>query len=141
MIFFFECSVTHRYLHVLTHSCPTRRSSDLMAPSGRNSCHGAIANFFQTADHDPSAANGFAILGDRLWYQRQRQQLTLTFHRDRQRGAGMPRHLCHPIRPVAHWLAIDGLDLVTLTQRSEESRIGNAWSSSCRFRGCPYHYT
>src|SRR3546814_17628356 len=28
-IFFFECSADHRNLHVLTHSFPTRRSSDL----------------------------------------------------------------------------------------------------------------
>src|SRR3546814_17753158 len=29
MWFFFECSGNHRYLHVLTHSFPTRRSADL----------------------------------------------------------------------------------------------------------------
>src|SRR3546814_16634147 len=29
-MFFFECSCDHRDLHVLTHSFPTRRSSDLL---------------------------------------------------------------------------------------------------------------
>src|SRR3546814_13567061 len=28
----FACDCDHRDLHVLTHSCPTRRSSDLVAP-------------------------------------------------------------------------------------------------------------
>src|SRR3546814_8864842 len=30
VFFFFECSGDHRDLHVLTHSCPPRRSSDLL---------------------------------------------------------------------------------------------------------------
>src|SRR3546814_14694389 len=33
--FFFDCYGDHRYLHVLTHSFPTRRSSDLHAGSRR----------------------------------------------------------------------------------------------------------
>src|SRR3546814_10410171 len=32
MWFFCKCFGAHRYQHVLTHSCPTRRSSDLTAP-------------------------------------------------------------------------------------------------------------
>src|SRR3546814_6505120 len=32
-VFFFECYVHHRAQHVLTHSFPTRRSSDLTTPS------------------------------------------------------------------------------------------------------------
>src|SRR3546814_10374119 len=36
MVFFFECYGDHRDLHVLTHSFPTRRSSDLAA--GRRAC-------------------------------------------------------------------------------------------------------
>src|SRR3546814_16800635 len=31
VVFFFSLSCHHRDLHVLTHSCPTRRSSDLPA--------------------------------------------------------------------------------------------------------------
>src|SRR3546814_15210203 len=31
VVFFFYCSGDHRDLHVRTHSCPTRRSSDLHA--------------------------------------------------------------------------------------------------------------
>src|SRR3546814_3950198 len=34
-LFFFECSGAHRDLHVLTHSFPTRRSSDLQAGRAR----------------------------------------------------------------------------------------------------------
>src|SRR3546814_19428038 len=31
VMFFFQLYVDHRDLHVLTHSCPTRRSSDLIS--------------------------------------------------------------------------------------------------------------
>src|SRR3546814_12002130 len=34
--FFFKCYADHRYLHVRTHSCPTRRSSDLCALGGED---------------------------------------------------------------------------------------------------------
>src|SRR3546814_15822855 len=34
--FFFECYGDHRDLHVLTHSFPTRRSSDLKIPPGHH---------------------------------------------------------------------------------------------------------
>src|SRR3546814_3870896 len=33
MLFFFLCYRDHRDLHVLTHACPTRRSSDLLPES------------------------------------------------------------------------------------------------------------
>src|SRR3546814_13565478 len=37
---FFKCTCDHRDLHVLTHSCPTRRSSDLITELMRLRLHG-----------------------------------------------------------------------------------------------------
>src|SRR3546814_16056911 len=40
MLFFFYCNGDHRNLHVLTHSFPTRRSSDLMGGSDTMAFYG-----------------------------------------------------------------------------------------------------
>src|SRR3546814_17794225 len=42
MFFFFECYGEHRDLHALTHSVPTRRSSDLEAASRRGASFVAV---------------------------------------------------------------------------------------------------
>src|SRR3546814_18102658 len=52
LLFFFYCYGDHRYLHVLTHSFPTRRASDLDADMAMNfrSGTGKLADIFAGID-------------------------------------------------------------------------------------------
>src|SRR3546814_20346053 len=76
--FFFSCNGDHRYLHVLTHSFPTRRSSDLRegvdpAPRGAAAdrdvehalARGVLCRFEEMERHAVAAVgDGNAIGGD-----------------------------------------------------------------------------
>src|SRR3546814_1435986 len=65
MLLLFECSGDHRDLHVLTHSFPTRRSSDLIWASraASASCSPASASFCAT-QASPLASNSVGQYAD-----------------------------------------------------------------------------
>src|SRR3546814_20580487 len=118
---FFEGYGDHRDLHVRTHSCPTRRSSDLLAPKAWCRVH-RFGRALERLAADPAlfladvaAAEGYA---DQAHFTREFRALAgLSPGADRRRA---------PLRPRQG------------PTRSEERTVGEEGVSNCRSRGSAY---
>src|SRR3546814_15289101 len=115
--FFFELDGDHRDLPVLTHSFPTRRSSDLPAMEEAPSEEVPVACALPPGDFNQrlawiAALNRTALLRT----QREDRRLLLTYDRSQ---AGLVHEM--------------------VDRRSEERRVGKECVSTCRSRWAPYH--
>src|SRR3546814_18102893 len=123
IIFFFKCYDDNRYLHVLTHSFPTRRSSDLLVAVVQ---HGGEVSLLAVHDRDHG---GLGQAGA---------------DRRRQVGGGgaggqrARRTVGQPDRDlIGH--GAGGYRRCPTASRSEERRVGKECFSTCRSRWSPYH--
>src|SRR3546814_19639850 len=108
-----SCNGDHRDLHVLTHSFPTRRSSDLAARA--------------KADAYAAAAN-----------LRVTRVLAIS---DGGQGGYMPQMADMEARIAAPPTVVPQAapPVMAGTNRSEERRVGKERGSTCRSRWAPYH--
>src|SRR3546814_11123827 len=125
--FFFYWYGDHRDLHGLTHSFPTRRSSDLAA---RSSCG-------EAGGRREMSGMRIVILGLSLsssWGNGH-----ATTWRALIRGLAARGHHVTFLERDQPWYA-DHRDLAEPDYRSEERRVGKECVSKCRSRGSPEHY-
>src|SRR3546814_18123404 len=120
IIFFFSGHGYHRDLHVLTHSFPTRRSSDLHDHGGHDD-HG-----HEHEDEDPPYVK---LRSNRVDVRAEYTEPFAGFEKIRFRGG---------LTDYQHQ-EIEGGEVGTTFQRSEERRVGKEGGRTCRSRWSPYH--
>src|SRR3546814_18756994 len=96
MLFFFKVSGHHRYLHLLTHSFPTRRSSDLFAAPD---VEGVLRGL------DAAAADASPPSGTRAESPRRPPMLAFLFSGQGAQFPGMARELVDRFPVVRETLA------------------------------------
>src|SRR3546814_21046152 len=121
-LFFVECYGDHRDLHVLTHSFPTRRASDL-------------DRFFAECPHvgfvvEPDFSDGVEA---RLTGAEPVGVDLVVLH--------IAAHCRHVAAHGAVWVTIIIVEIIAANAllRSEERRLGKGGVSTCRSWGSPYH--
>src|SRR3546814_13932400 len=120
-MFFFYLSGDHRDLHVLTHSFPTRRSSDLASGTRSGSGSNSGGSFSGGGD---SAGNQYILSGNVSW------------------EPDLWGKVRRSVESSSAGLQASAADVATTRlsmQRTEERRVGKECVSTCRSRGSPFH--
>src|SRR3546814_11969544 len=133
-MFFFLRYGDHRDLHVLTHSFPTRRSSDLTSWQTRARNTGIR----------PLRISTFCILMASPWPGSIYAAIPIIGTTGCAVAAGQrpPSAGACACWKIPAWMHATRTRFgfpITIVWRSEERRVGKGVVSTCRFRGAPYH--
>src|SRR3546814_13608867 len=130
-IFCIYCYGDHRDLHLLTHSFPTRRSSDLKCRDWRRRQRVRQLFIFSAATSDDEieqvpddAPSAHASAASKM----ELEKLSTAI-------AALPSSL----REVLLLRTVDGLNQSEAALRSEERRVGKECVRTCSSRGSQYH--
>src|SRR3546814_15856273 len=148
-IFCFQYYCAHRDLPVLTHSFPTRRSSDLGLGTIPILSSLFKSRQFQRNESElvivvtpylvkPVNAQSIRLPTDGFRNATEAQGLLMQQESDGVSGARRPEPTVAPAAPAGPQIG-SATSSATVGERSEERRVGKECVSTCRSRWSPYH--